>query len=255
MRRIAVLLIPALSLGLCVTSLATAKKHSPAASTPSRTQAQDSPAMPETVYGDISDSGTAAGLPETIRGGQRMPSAEGMPVIIYAEGASPHVREISAPVHEAQLAAEQMNAEASVTDLPVTINAGEPEQTEMASAGHPLATGVELPVTMTAAERQPVSADLPETIYGVSESAPVHEAQLAAEAAIRDDGEENAESSAVSEDDATAGAHYPVFTASPYGPFTDAQRVDLNPCEIRGPAPSPYGPLTDAQRAAQTNCQ
>jgi hypothetical protein len=178
--------------------------------------------LPETVYPQTENSADgASGLPLTVLAGMREPAQPGFPMTEYGDLSANRVHEI-APGPAATVA------------LPATAYAGD---RDVAAAG--------LPETITGAARMPNPAGMPETVYSYAQSRPVNEAQTLAMAANPN-----------GDDVETAPANLPPaeVTVSPYTRYTDAQRVGMNPCELKQPKPSPYTPLTDAQRAAQTTC-
>jgi hypothetical protein len=158
-------------------------------------------------------------------------------------------------------------------DLPITVY--DPDISDDIAAGLPeviLAYSAEpaipgMPVTIYDGEQrdgddQPTGmASLPETVYSFNlpavpterssaratgERSLVNEAVTQAAVAANPNGDE-VETAPGQAPPASAGP-------SPYTHYTDAQRVGVNPCEIKNHQASPYTSLTDAQRAGQTDC-
>jgi hypothetical protein len=178
----------------------------------------------ETVYGDNSTQ-SQAGLPQIVLAGMRAPAEAGMPSIEYGDASAQRVHEIGLGL---------LTTEA----LPVTAYAGDAARPE---AG--------MPEIVTGSVKMPRSAwraaGMPETAYGeTEEDKPVNEAVGLAEQAANPNGEEVE----------TPAGFPPEATASPYSKYTDAQRVGMNPCEMKDQQPQPSSPLTMAQQAGQTNC-
>lgn len=154
---------------------------------------------------------------------------------------------------------------------------------EIASADTSRPAPAALPLTVYEGGDGMAAAGLPETVYAGGDWHPgrVNEAVTAANAITgegvaeeQNPAEENSANESGGEEVASTwrtpgyylplenglplfrnGAGLPEETASPYSPYTDAQRAGMNPCEDKAPGSSPYGPLTDAQRAGQTNCR
>jgi hypothetical protein len=174
--------------------------------------------MPETVYGDAEPrqvieiaaaNSNDVALPVTAYAGGAEMAAEGMPETVYADGWKP------GPVHEAQIAADEINGEGG--EGMAGEEDGAPDQ---GMASEPDTEG-EAAAPVNAVANAEAGALPPQDSLPLFRNWP----------------------------------GLPMETASPYSSYTDAQRAGMNPCEDKQPGPSPYGELTDAQRAAQTNCR